>query len=167
MALPKGAEETDAGFSHHEKGRLPLVAGEGKEVRLIAGSLYGEASPVPTFSSMFYADASLAAGARLPLPVEHEERAVYVVQGEIEIAGDRFAAPHLLIFRPGDAITVTAVSAARLLLLGGAPMDGPRYIWWNFVSSSKDRIEVAKADWQAGRFAPVPEETEFIPLPEG
>ncbi len=166
VALPKGAEETDAGFAHLEKSRLPVVAGEGKEVRVIAGSLYGEASPVPTFSSMFYADASLAAGARLPLPVEHEERAVYVVQGAIEIAGDNFAAPHLLIFRPGDAITVTAVSAARLLLLGGAPMDGPRYIWWNFVSSSKDRIEVAKADWQAGRFAPVPEETERIPLPE-
>jgi redox-sensitive bicupin YhaK (pirin superfamily) len=166
VALPEGAEETDAAFSHHEKARLPLIDGEGKKTRIIAGSLYGETSPVPTFSSMFYADASLEAGARLPLPVEHEERAVYVVEGEIEIAGDRFAAPHLLIFRPGDAITVTGVSNARLLLLGGAPMDGPRYIWWNFVSSSKDRIEVAKADWRAGRFGPVPGETEHIPLPE-
>ena len=166
VALPATAEETAPDFAHHARDALPVVAGEGKEVRLITGSLYGERSPVPTFSEMFYADARLEAGARLPLPAEHEERAVYVVGGEVEVAGDRFAEGQLLVFRPGDAITLTASGPARLLLLGGEPMDGPRHIWWNFVSSRQDRIEQAKADWRAGRFAAVPGETEFIPLPE-
>ena len=142
------------------------MSGDGKEVRIITGSLYGERSPVPTFSAMFYADASLAAGAKLPLPAEHEERAVYVVGGAVEVAGDRFAAGQLLVFRPGDEITLVAGEAARLLLLGGEPMDGPRHIWWNFVSSRQDRIEQAKADWRAGRFTPVPGDNEFIPLPD-
>ena len=166
VALPATAEETAPDFAHHARDALPVVAGEGKEVRLITGSLYGERSPVPTFSEMFYADARLEAGARLPLPAEHEERAVYVVGGEVEVAGDRFGEGQLLVFHPGDAITLTASGPARLLLLGGEPMDGPRHIWWNFVSSRQDRIEQAKADWRAGRFAAVPGETEFIPLPE-
>jgi len=166
VALPADAEEVDPTFSHHARDALPVIAGEGKEVRLIAGALYGAASPVPTFSAMFYADAVLAAGATLPLPAEHEERAVYLARGEIEIVGDRFAAPALLVFRPGDAITLKANRAARVLLLGGAPMDGPRHIWWNFVSSRKERIDEAKAAWKAGRFVPVPDESEFIPLPE-
>ena len=166
VALPATAEETAPDFAHHARDALPVVAGEGKEVRLITGSLYGKRSPVPTFSEMFYADARLEAGAKLPLPAEHEERAVYVVGGEVEVAGDRFGEGQLLVFRPGDAITLTASGPARLLLLGGEPMDGPRHIWWNFVSSRQDRIEQAKADWRAGRFAAVPGETEFIPLPE-
>ena len=166
VALPATAEETAPDFAHHARDALPVVAGEGKEVRLITGSLYGERSPVPTFSEMFYADARLEAGARLPLPAEHEERAVYVVGGEVEVAGDRFGEGQLLVFHPGDAITLTASGPARLLLLGGEPMDGPRHIWWNFVSSRQGRIEQAKADWRAGRFAAVPGETEFIPLPE-
>ena len=115
---------------------------------------------------MFYADAALDEGASLPLPAEHEERAVYVLQGEIEISGDRFEPGRLLVFRPGDPITIKAVTRARVLLLGGEPMDGPRHIWWNFVSSSRDRIEQAKADWKSGRFTPVPGDAEFIPLPE-
>jgi redox-sensitive bicupin YhaK (pirin superfamily) len=114
---------------------------------------------------MFYADATLAQDARLPVPAEYEERAIYVVDGTIAIAGDSFTAGRLLVLRPGDEITVTATSAARLLLLGGEPL-GSRYIWWNFVSSSKERIAQAKADWQSGRFAPVPGDDEFIPLPE-
>jgi redox-sensitive bicupin YhaK (pirin superfamily) len=166
VALPASAEETAPDFTHHARDALPVVAGEGKEVRLITGSLYGERSPVPTFTEMFYADAQLAAGARLPLPAEHEERAVYVAGGEIEVAGDHFPAGQLLVFRPGDRITLAATEPARLLLLGGEPMDGPRHIWWNFVSSRQDRIEAAKADWRAGRLVPVPGETEFIPLPE-
>ena len=166
VALPAAAEETAPDFAHHARDDLPVVSGEGKEVRIITGSLYGERSPVPTFSAMFYADASLAAGAKLPLPAEHEERAVYVVGGAVEVAGDRFAAGQLLVFRPGDEITLVAGEAARLLLLGGEPMDGPRHIWWNFVSSRQDRIEQAKADWQAGRFTPVPGDNEFIPLPD-
>ena len=166
VALPAGAEETAPTFAHHTKAALPVIAGEGKEVRLITGSLFGERSPVPTLTEMFYADARLDAGAKLPLPAEHEERAVYVTDGEIEVAGDRFAAGQLLVFRPGDQITLIATQPSRLLLLGGEPMDGPRHIWWNFVSSRQDRIEQAKADWRAGRFTAVPGETEFIPLPE-
>ena len=166
VALPAMTEETAPTFAHHGKEALPVIAGEGKEVRLITGSLYGERSPVPTFTEMFYADARLDAGAKLPLPAEHEERAVYVTDGEVEVAGDRFAAGQLLVFRPGDRITLAATRPSRLLLLGGEPMDGPRHIWWNFVSSRQDRIEQAKADWRAGRFAAVPGETEFIPLPE-
>ena len=103
---------------------------------------------------------------RLPLDASHEERGIYIVSGTIEVAGERFGEAQLLVFRPGDPITVTARTPARLMLLGGEPMDGPRHIWWNFVSSSKDRIDQAKADWQAGRFTPVPGDLEFIPLPE-
>jgi redox-sensitive bicupin YhaK (pirin superfamily) len=140
--------------------------GEGATVRLIAGALFGMRSPVEVFSDMFYADAALAPGTRLTLPADHEERAIYVLTGRIEIAGQTFDGGQLLIFRPGDAIDLRAFAEARLLLLGGEPMDGPRHIWWNFVSSSKARIEQAKADWKAGRFAAVPGESEFIPLPE-
>ena len=166
VALPKSAEETDPGFWHHSAGDLPGISDNGAEVRVIAGSIYGESSPVRTFTDMFYADAVLQPGASVPLPAEHEERGIYVAEGAIEIAGDSFEAGRLLVFRPGDEITVTAKQPSRIMLLGGEPMDGPRYIWWNFVSSSEDRIEAAKADWQARRFESVPGETEFIPLPE-
>jgi len=135
-------------------------------VRIIAGSLFGQSSPVRTFSEMFYADAELGAGAKLPLPAGHEERAVYLAAGEIEIARDRFEAGRLLVFKPVDEIAIAALAPSRLLLLGGEPMDGPRHIWWNFVSSSRERIEEAKEDWAQRRFAIVPgDETEFIPLP--
>ncbi|UEM05759.1 pirin family protein [Skermanella rosea] len=166
VALPAHAEETDPAFVHHPVDDLPVIEGEGKRVRVIAGAMYGAASPVATLTETFYADAALDAGASIPLPADQEERAVYVVQGRIDIAGDRFEPGQLLVFRPGDAITVTALEPARLMLLGGAAMDGPRHIWWNFVSSSKDRIEQAKADWKAGRFGAVPDDAEFIPLPE-
>lgn len=165
VALPAGHEETDPAFAHHAADRLPVVEGEGKRVRVIAGGLYGARSPAATLSDLFYADALLEAGARLDLPADHEERAIYVVEGTVEIAGDSFEAGRLLVLRPGDAIVAGARTPARLLLLGGEPMDGPRHIWWNFVSSSKERIEQAKSDWLAGRFPPVPGETEFIPLP--
>jgi redox-sensitive bicupin YhaK (pirin superfamily) len=116
---------------------------------------------------MIYADAILETGSKLPIPAEHDERAVYVVEGTVSIAGDRFECGRLLILHPGDAVTVEAVSNARVLVLGGEPMDGPRFIWWNFVASSKERIEAAKADWKAGRFDVVPDDSEeFIPLPE-
>jgi len=130
------------------------------------GSLYGARSPVEMLSDTVFADVRLEAGARLPLDADHEERAVYLVSGEVDIRGDRFAAPQLLVFRPGDRLTVEAVGEVRLVVLGGATMDGPRHIWWNFVSSRRDRIETAKAEWKAGRFSPVPGDGEFIPLPE-
>jgi redox-sensitive bicupin YhaK (pirin superfamily) len=170
VALPRRVEETAPGFAHHESGELPVVEGEGKRVRLIAGSLYGARSPVRTLSEMFYAEVTLTKGARLPVPNEHEERAAYVVEGSVKLpdGGGNFDAGQLLVFKPGAEITLAASesSDARLMLLGGEPLDGPRHIWWNFVSSSRERIEQAKEDWKAGRFAPVPEETEFIPLPE-
>jgi len=166
VALPRQQEETAPAFVHYAAGDLPTIEGEGKRVRLIAGSLYGSQTPATTLSPMFYADAVLESGARLELPAEHEERAIYIATGRIEIAGDAFDAGRLLVFRPGDAITVVAIEPARILLLGGEPMDGPRYLWWNFVSSSHERIEQAKLDWQAGHFGSVPGETEFIPLPD-
>ncbi|HTN10566.1 MAG TPA: pirin family protein [Acetobacteraceae bacterium] len=165
IALPKAHEETAPGFSHHGVEALPAVTDRGVSLRLIVGSMFGQASPVPTFSSMFYAEAELAAGAALPLPTEHAERAVYLMEGEIAVGPDRFAAPRLLVFRPSDAVTLRATQPSRVLLLGGEPMDGPRHVWWNFVSSSQDRINAAKADWKAGRFAAVPGDGEFIPLP--
>lgn len=166
IAHPEKHEEAAPAFYHHEKEALPFLDGEGKEVRLIAGSLFGKTSPVKTFSDMFYADAKLEAGAALTLPADFDERAIAVVTGEIDLRGDRQKEGALLIFKPGEAIHFTAVTPSRVMLLGGEPMDSRRYIWWNFVSSSKERLEQAKQDWKEGRFAKVPGETEFIPLPE-
>ncbi len=170
-ALPKTHEEQAPSFAHHGADELPIVNAEGKKVRLIIGSAYGATSPVVFPHPSFYAEALLAPGATLPLDPDFEERAIYVAEGEVEIAGDRFGPGQLLVFRAGDRISITAPpqspSQARIMLLGGAPMDGPRHIWWNFVASSRERIEAAKADWTAGRFALVPgDEKERIPLPD-
>jgi redox-sensitive bicupin YhaK (pirin superfamily) len=167
VALPNAAEEVDPDFFHHRSQVLPVIEAEGKRVRIIAGSLFGERSPVRTFSEMFYADVELSAGAQVPLPADHEERGIYIAEGTIRIAGDTFDSGRLLVFRPGDEITATALTASRLLLLGGEPMDGPRYIWWNFVSSSRERIEEAKENWAQRKFDIVPgDENDFIPLPK-
>jgi redox-sensitive bicupin YhaK (pirin superfamily) len=166
VALSQADEESAPAFTHYDAEALPIVDAEGKRVRVIAGALYGAASPVTTGWPTLFADVSLDAGARLPLDADTEERAVYLVDGEIDIMGDRFSAGRLLVFRPGDRITVTAVTPSRLAVLGGATMDGPRHIWWNFVSSRQERIDQAKADWKAGRFDAVPGDSEFIPLPE-
>ena len=166
VALPRTHEETEPSFTHHPASDIPLVEDDGAQVRVIVGSLYGKTSPVRALSPMFYADASVRSGARLKLPAEHEERAVHVATGSVRVAGETFSSGQLLAFRPGDEIVVAAEGDARVLLLGGAPLDGPRHVWWNFVSSSEERIEQAKADWKGGRFPLVPYETEFIPLPE-
>ncbi len=167
LALPKRHEETGPGFAHHPMASLPAVEGEGVTARLIAGALFGAKAPVKTLSDMFYADVTLQTGARTVLPAGHEERAAYVVEGELQVDGKAYGAGQLLVFKPGAAVTLMAGEvAARIMLLGGEPMDGPRHIWWNFVSSSKDRIEQAKEDWRAGRFPPVPGESDFISLPE-
>jgi len=166
VALPKEHEETEPSFVHHPASTLPLLKGEGASVNLIAGSLYGKSSPVKTLSEMFYAAVVLEAGARLALPPDYEERAIYIAEGSVELDGVAFSTGELLICRPGSEIVFRASAPARLMLLGGAPMDGPRHVFWNFVSSTRERIEVAKADWKAGRFTQVPQETEFIPLPE-
>jgi redox-sensitive bicupin YhaK (pirin superfamily) len=168
VALPVRDEESKPTFFHHEASELPVIEDEGKTVRLIAGSLYGEKSPVKTFSEMFYADISLTSGAKLSVPAEHEERAVFVVEGSAEFlpSGGTFQAGQLVILKPKQEITLSCASlSAHVMLFGGEPLGEKRHIWWNFVSSSKERIEQAKEDWKNGRFAPVPDETEFIPLP--
>lgn len=165
-ALPASHEEGDPGFVHHSADELPVIEDGGVSVRVIMGRAYGAASPVLFPHPSVYVHAELAAGATLPLDPDYDERAIYIVSGSIEIAGEIFEAGRLLVFKPGDRISIKARTASRLMIVGGEPMDGPRHIWWNFVSSSKDRIAAAKADWAAGRFEPVPGDTaEFIPLP--
>ena len=167
IAMPTKDEEIIPSFAHHDQADLPIVNAEGANVRIVTGTLFGQHSPVATLSETLFADATLALGATLPFDAQTEERAVYIVSGEVEISGDRFGAGQLLVLRPGDPITMTAASEARVVLIGGAAMEGPRYIWWNFVSSRKERIEQAKAEWKERRFDIVPgDETEFIPLPE-
>ncbi len=166
IALPLADEEVAPSFQHFAAESLPVVEDGGLWARVIAGSAFGRTSPVGMLSEWLYAEVVLEPGASAPLDPDHEERAIYVVEGDIEIAGDRFAAPQLLIFRPGDRITMRALSRARLMFLGGTALEGPRYVWWNFVSSRRERIEQAKEEWKSGRFAPVPGETEFIPLPD-
>ncbi len=166
-ALPMRHEETDPGFVHLGREALPVVDSPGLRVRVIMGRLYGVEAPTPFPHDTFYAEAVMAPGAVLPLDPDYDERAIYIVSGEIDVAGDVFGPGRLLVFRPGDRISVLAVSQARLMLLGGEPMDGPRHIWWNFVSSRKERIDQAKAEWKTGRFATVPgDEADFIPLPD-
>jgi redox-sensitive bicupin YhaK (pirin superfamily) len=166
-ALPKSHEEGAPSFAHYDAALLPRISGEGKTARIVMGEMFGETSPAAFPHPSFYAEAVLAPGAVLPLDADYDERAIYVVSGEVDIAGESFGAGRLLVFRPGDRISVLATAQSRLVLLGGEPMDGPRHIWWNFVSSSKERIDAAKADWKAKRFAPVPGDgDEFIPLPE-
>jgi hypothetical protein len=167
VALPKQHEETAPAFFHHGKDTLPeAVQGGGIRIRVIAGSAFGLTSPVATFADTLYCDVAMPAGTRLTVPNEHAERAVLPISGEIAIGGNLVPEGVLLVLKSGMALTIEARSAARLLLIGGEPLDGPRHMWWNFVSSSKDRIEQAKADWKAGRFGQVPGETEFIPLPD-
>jgi redox-sensitive bicupin YhaK (pirin superfamily) len=173
IALPKDAEDSAPAFVHAAKDELPMLEGEGKQLRLILGSAYGERAPVATASEMFYLDAVLQPGVKLPLPDDHEDRGAYVTQGSVEIAGQRYEPGQMMVFRPGDRLSMTAgPEGARVMLLGGATMEGPRHIWWNFVASSRERIEEAKeawrkGDWEHGRFQlPPTDNTEFIPLPE-
>lgn len=165
VALPEDAEETAPAFHHHAKDTLPVIRQDGVDIRLIAGRAYGKCSPVVVFSEMFYLDARLFAGSRLKLPSEHEQRAVFPVDGEVMLNGESVSQGAMAVVVPGMDAVLECAQDARVMLLGGAPLDGDRHIWWNFVSSSPDRIEQAKADWRENRFAPVPGETEFIPLP--
>ncbi|MEQ1769844.1 MAG: pirin family protein [Devosia sp.] len=166
IALPEALEETDPGFQHFSSEVLPVVESKGVRARVIAGKGFGAVSPVKTLSDWFYLEVNLAAGLSVPLDADYEDRGIYLVEGEVEIAGEQFAAPRLLVFRPGDRITVKAVTPVRMMFLGGATMEGPRHIWWNFVSSSKERIEQAKEDWKLGRFGPVPGEHDLLRFPD-
>ena len=168
VALPKAAEEVEPGFAHHKAGEIPVAEDAGTKITVVAGTSDGLVSPVKTFSDMVYADIVMAAGARYQVKAEHVERAVYVVSGDVEAIGQAggFAAGELVVFKPGAEVVLRAKDAARLMLLGGEPLAEQRHIFWNFVSSSPERIEQAKADWKAQRFDRVPAENEFIPLPE-
>ena len=168
IALPAKHEETAPGFVHHPAADIPSTEAEGVKLTLIAGASDGLASPVATFSDMVYADIVMAEGARYHLAAEHIERAVYVVSGTVEIEGQSgaFETGQLIVFKPAAELVLRAIGPARLMLVGGEPMAEERYIYWNFVSSRADRIEQAKADWRADRFAHVPDESEWIPLPD-
>jgi redox-sensitive bicupin YhaK (pirin superfamily) len=165
VALPKDKEEMEPGFDHYGAAELPYIEGDGVSLRLIAGTLNGEQSPVETASPMFYADVSFEEGARLGLTTEHEERAVYVTEGSVAVDGQRIEPGQLTVLRTRQAVTLTSNTEARVMLLGGAALDGPRHVWWNFVASSPERIEQAKSDWLHGRFGKVAGDPEFIPLP--
>jgi redox-sensitive bicupin YhaK (pirin superfamily) len=168
VALPTKDEETAPAFAHTPSTGIPQLGENGLTLRVIAGAMHGLRSPVPTLWETIFAEARLKAGNVLPLGADHEERALYVISGGIEIGGQPHPSGRLLVLKPGDRVEVKAVEDTHFVLVGGAAMDGPRHIWWNFVSSRQDRIEAAKADWKAGRFALVPgDTTEFIPLPEG
>jgi redox-sensitive bicupin YhaK (pirin superfamily) len=165
IALPLKDERTEPAFVHHPKATLPVVAGSGTELRVIAGHAFGERSPVRTHSDVLYVAAEMQPGGRFGLPPEHEERGVYVVEGEIHIDGGLLAPQHMAVVPEGRTVTIEAATFARVMLLGGANTDGDRHIWWNFVASSREMIEEAKVRWREGSFGSVPGETEFIPLP--
>ncbi len=167
VALPADKEEVPASFEHRGRGELPIISGEGRQVRLVAGSLFGSTSPLKVSSPLVYADILLDAGALLPVDPVHSERALHVLTGAVEVDGERYGPHGLMLLREGMPVTVRAVDPSRVVLIGGEPLEGPRHIWWNFVSSSKERIEQAKEDWRNQRFGKVVNDVEeFIPLPE-
>jgi redox-sensitive bicupin YhaK (pirin superfamily) len=165
VALPQASEEVAPAFVHHPAATLPEISERGIHLRIIAGTAYGEQSPVVVFQPTLYVAITLQAGAQIKLDDTHEERCLYVAEGAIELGGAAFAEGDMLVLKPQVEAVVRATAPARLMLAGGSKLDGTRHIWWNFVSSSSERIEQAKRDWQEGRFASVPGETEFIPLP--
>ncbi|WP_319532357.1 pirin family protein [uncultured Cohaesibacter sp.] len=171
VALPEDREDMAPDFEHHGKEALPVLSDNGATARLILGTSWGEASPVSMHSEIFYADVVLAPHAAFPMPDTHEDRGLYVTEGSIEVAGQSFEVGQMMVFRPGDRISVRAGElGARVMALGGETFNGPRYIWWNFVSSSADKIEEAKAAWKAADFSggpfrlPPGDDEEFIPI---
>ena len=169
VALPLADEEAEPSFVHVGADALPVEEGEGVVARIVAGEFFGRRAPVPTCSPLFYVDVLLQPGARLDVPATYAEQAIHVVEGRLDLGPDGvFEAGRLLVLRSGAGVTIAGAgdTPTRAMLLGGEPMDGPRFLSWNFVASSAQRIEQAKDDWRAGRFPKVPGETEFIPLPD-
>ena len=166
VALPKSHEATAPTFEHHPAASLPRISLPGAELHVIAGTAFGANSPVSVFAPTLYVHGLLEANAVLSLDAEHAERACYVVSGVVSIAGERYSEGQLIVLTPGNVVELRALEPTRVMLTGGAALDGPRYLWWNFVASSRERIEVAKHDWREMRFAPVPGDPERIPLPE-
>ena len=166
IALPDAKEDMDSAFANVAASQLPSVLDSGVSLRVIMGAFAGLVSPTPTHSKTVYVDVAMATGKRLQVPADIEERAIYVISGEVSIEGDSFAAHQLIVFKPGVEIIITAQTDAHFALLGGDSIGSKRYIWWNFVSSSQEKIEQAKEEWRTGKFDIVPgDEEEFIPLP--
>lgn len=166
VALPKSAEEIAPAFHHHPAATVPRIERPGALLQVVAGRAFGEESPVAVFSDTLYVAIDLEPGAELELDAAHRERALYLLEGEAQLDGADLPAMHLLVLDDGVRHRLRAKTAVKAMLLGGEPLDAPRHMWWNFVSSSKERIEQAKRDWVLGNFGDVPGETEFIPLPE-
>lgn len=167
IALPKALEETSPDFLHADSAALPVVADGGIKARVILGSAFGATSPVALASPATYVEIQLSAGAHVPVDPTHEDRALFTLEGEVEVDGTAFPPGQMLVIRRGVATSVRARTPARLMLVGGEPLEGPRYIWWNFVSSSLDRLDAAKAAWREDRFDLIPmDHDEFIPAPE-
>jgi len=166
IALPQALEETEPDFAHIPQADLPEIEAEGVHARVLTGEAFGARSRVRTASETLYADVHLQAGSQLAIDSPVAERAIYLVEGALLIDGQRWESGRLLVLKDEPGLVVQAASDSRFMLLGGEPMDGPRHLWWNFVSSRRDRIEQAKDDWRAGRFAQVIGDHEFIPLPD-
>jgi redox-sensitive bicupin YhaK (pirin superfamily) len=166
VALPQQHEQVAPGFEHHPAATLPQITFPGVRMRLIAGSAFGQRAPATTFSAMFYLAVEMEPGARFVLPAEHPERAAYLVDGAVDIDGTALAERHMAVLPGTQELTIESRGASRLMLLGGAPIDGERFIWWNFVASSREAIAAAKERWRAQDFGRVPDETEWIPLPD-
>jgi redox-sensitive bicupin YhaK (pirin superfamily) len=166
VALPLEHENAEPAFSHHPAATLPEIELPGVRIRVIAGAAFGKTSPVKVFSEMFYADVEMQSGASLVLREPYEQRAIYPAQGEITLDGEPLAGGAMALLEPGREVVIGAADAARLMLLGGAPLESDRFIWWNFVASSRQAIEQAKQKWRDGQFGSVPGETEWIPLPD-
>jgi redox-sensitive bicupin YhaK (pirin superfamily) len=168
VGLPQADEETPPAFQHFGAADLPQHEDKGVTLILIVGEAFGLKSPVKTFSPIFYADAHFSPGGALHYGAEHEERALFIIEGEIQTSDTDVHGPGaMLALGAREEVTLYADAPARVMLLGGAPLDGERHIWWNFVSSSKDRIERAKQEWKDGKFGLIPgDDKEFIPLPE-
>jgi len=166
VALPKALEETSPSFAHHKADAMPTMFDGGMQLTVIAGTSDGLTSPVKALSDIIYADLRLANGTRYPLRADHVERAAYVISGTLHVEGaGSFGPDQLVIFKPGAELVLRGEGATRVMIAGGEPFPEQRYIYWNFVSSSEERIEQAKADWREQRFDAVPDEDEFIPLP--
>lgn len=166
VALPKSDEETAPEFHHHAASALPQIRRNGAFLRVIAGRAFGEESPVRVFTHTFNVAVDLEADAELVIEDGHVERALYILEGDAQLDGADVPDKHLVVLDPGTRPVLRAKTPLRAMLLGGEPLDAPRHMWWNFVSSSKERIEQAKQDWLDGSFGQIPGEVEFIPLPE-
>ncbi len=166
VALPQAHEEDAPSFAHHPKATLPVIELPGATLTIVAGHAFGERAPVRVLMDTLYVSIDLQPGCALPIPAEHAERALYPVAGELELDGEPLPLEHLAVLEPGAEPLLRAKTEARVMLLGGAALDGNRHVWWNFVSSSRERIEQAKTDWRENRIGQVPGETEFIPLPD-